>query len=169
MDFVEFIFEKGRGFEAGILRLLQQQYEVTTIAHDYEDVRNLDKAEETFSAMRLGAPLIYQAVLWDAQNLNYGSPDLLVRSDILRQLFPDSISAQEATVSAPDLRDNAWHYRVVDTKFTTLHLNSTGTELANDGSGPAYKAQVYIYNRILNRLQEFEPPESYLPGTRMAT
>ena len=166
LDFVEFIFEKGRAFEAGILRLLQEKYEVTTIARGCEDVRELDKAEETFSAMVKSVPIIFQAVLWDAQNLNYGSPDFLVRSDVLRQLFPDSISEQEVAVPAPDLGNNKWHYRVVDTKFTTIHLNSTGTELANDGSGPAYKAQLYVYNRMLGRLQGFEPPESYLLGRR---
>ena len=64
----------------------------------------------------------------------------------------------------PDLGANDWHYLVVDTKFTTLHLNASGTELANDGSAPAYKAQVYIYNRMLGRLQGFEPPKSYLLG-----
>ena len=163
-DFVEFVFEKGRGFEAGMLRLLQEQYDVTTIARGHEDIRKLEKAEETFSAMRQGAPIIYQPVLWDAQNLNYGSPDFLVRSDILRQLFPDSISPQEAAASALDLGDNYWHYRVVDAKFTTLHLNASGTQLANEGSATAYKAQLYIYNRMLGRLQGFEPLESYLLG-----
>ena len=133
LDFVEFIFDKTRQFEAGILRLLQKQYEVTTIAHDHEEVRRLDKAEETFSVMWQGAPVIYQAVLWDAQYLNYGSPDFLMRSDVLRQLFQESISEQEAAATAPDLGDNAWHYRVVDTKFTTLHLNASGAQLANDG------------------------------------
>ena len=82
----------------------------------------------------------------------------------MRQLFPESISEQEAAATAHDIGDNAWHYRVVDTKFTTLHLNASGTQLANDGSAPAYKAQLYIYNRMLGLLQEFEPPESYLLG-----
>ena len=142
LDFVQFIFEKGREFEAGILRLLQQHYEVTTVASDYQEIRSLDKARETFSAMQGGAPIIYQAVLWDAHNLNYGSPDFLVRSDVLRDLFPLSISEQEAATSAPDLGDRGWHYCIVDTKFTTLHLNASGAELANSGSGPAYKAQI---------------------------
>ena len=53
---------------------------------------------------------------------------------------------------------------MLDTKFTTLHLNASGTQLANQGSAPAYKAQLYIYNRMLGRLQGFEPPESYLLG-----
>ena len=164
LDFLEFIFDKGREFEVGILRLFRGQYEVTSIAHDYRDISSLEKAEETFATMRQGAPIIYQGVLWDAHNMNYGSPDFLVRSDVLHKMFPDSMPEQEVAVSAPDLGANDWHYRVVDTKFTTLHLNASGTQLTNDGSAPAYKAQLYIYNRMLGRLQGFEPSESYLLG-----
>ena len=164
LDFLEFIFEQGREFEAGILRLFSEQYEVTTVAQDYREISRLDKAEETFETMKRGVPIIYQAVLWDAHNMNYGSPDFLVRSDVLHHMFPKSISEQESAASAPDLGANGWHYLVVDTKFTTLHLNASGTELANEGSAPAYKAQLYIYNRMLGRLQGFEPPESYLLG-----
>ena len=164
LDFLEFIFDKGREFEAGILRLFQAQYEVTTVAQDYQEIISLGKAEETFELMTQGMPIIYQAVLWDAHNMTYGSPDFLVRSDVLSELFPESISEQDAAVSAPGLKSNGWHYLVVDTKFTTLHLNASGTELANEGSAPAYKAQVYIYNRMLGRLQDFEPPKSYLLG-----
>ena len=156
--------DRGREFELGILRVLQERYDVTTVARDYREIRSLDRAEATFEAMRRGVPIIYQGVLWDAHNKNYGSPDFLVRSDILRLLFPESISEQEAEISAPDLGTNLWHYLVVDTKFTTLHLNARGTELTNEGSAPAYKAQLYIYNRILGRLQGFEPPGSYLLG-----
>ena len=164
LDFVEFIFRKGNEFEAGILRLLQEQYEVATIAGDYREIIRLDKAEETFEVMKWGIPIIYQGVLWDAHNMTYGSPDFLVRSDVLRRLFPQSIGDLEAAASAPDLGADGWHYIVVDTKFTTLHLNAAGTELANDGSAPAYKAQLYIYNRMLGRLQGFEPPQSYILG-----
>ena len=166
LDFLEFIFEKGRAFEAGILRLLKENIEVTTIAQRYQDIIRLEKAEETFAVMDQGAPIIYQPVLWDAQNLNYGSPDFLVRSDVLHRLFPQSVDQDKASVSAPDLDSNGWHYLVVDTKFSTLHLNAAGTEVSNGGSGPAYKAQLYVYNRMLGRMQGFEPPESYLLGRR---
>ena len=53
---------------------------------------------------------------------------------------------------------------MVDTKFATLHLNASGTELANGGGRPAYKAQLYLYNRMLGRLQGFEPSHSYVLG-----
>ena len=163
LDFLEFIFDKGREFEAGILRLFQDQFVVATVAQDYREISSLDKAEETFEAMKQGLPIIYQAVLWDAHNMTYGSPDFL-RSDVLRRLFPESVSEGDAAISAPGLGANGWHYLVVDTKFTTLHLNASGTELSNEGSASAYKAQVYIYNRMLGRLQDFEPPNSYLLG-----
>ena len=164
LDFLKFIFERGQEFETGILRLLEQKYEVATIARDYREIASLSKAEETLAVMQRGVPVIYQGVLWDAQNLNYGSPDFLVLSDILHELFPNAISEVEASIAAPDLGDGGWHYRVVDTKFATLHFNAAGTQLDNNGSRPAYKAQLYIYNRMLGRLQGYLPPESYLLG-----
>ena len=96
LDFLEFIFDKGREFEAGILRLFQDQFVVATVAQDYREISSLDKAEETFEAMKQGLPIIYQAVLWDAHNMTYGSPDFLVRSDVLRRLFPESVSEGDA-------------------------------------------------------------------------
>ena len=164
LDFLKFIFERGQEFETGILRLLEEKCEVVTIARDYREIASLSKAEETFAAMQRGLPIIYQGVLWDAQHLNYGSPDFLVRSDVLRELFSDTVSDAEASIAAPDLGIGEWHYRVVDTKFSTLHLNAAGTQLDNSGSGPAYKAQLYVYNRMLGRLQGYLPPESYLLG-----
>ena len=164
LDFLEFILEKSRGFEAGILRLLGQKHDVITIAEDFREIASLDKARGTFGAMKQGACIIYQAVLWDAQNMNYGAPDFLVRSDVLQRHFPGTMSDEEAAKSAPDLEASGWHYLVVDTKFTTLHLNAKGTELSNDGNLPAYKAQLFTYNRMLGRLQGFEPPSSYLLG-----
>ena len=164
LDFLAFIFDKGREFEAGMHQVLRELYEVATIAQGYREISRLGKAEETFEAMRRGVPIIYQAVLWDAHNMNYGSPDFLMRSDVLRSLFPESISGLEEAKSAPDIGADGWHYVVVDAKFTTVRLNARGTELANEGSAPAYKAQLYIYNRMLGRLQGFEPLVSYLLG-----
>ena len=163
LDFLKFIMEQGRKFEAGILRLLRERHEVVAIAHDWQEIRSMEKAEATFAAMRQGAPIIYQAVLWDAHNLTYGSPDFLIRSDVLRDEFPTAIAADAAAVPAPDLGGGSWHYCVVDSKFTTLNLNSDGTGFSL-GAVPAYKAQLFIYNRMLGRLQGYEPPASFLLG-----
>ena len=164
LDFLAFILERGQAFEAAMLRLLEQRYEVVTVARDYLDIVNLSTAEETFAAMQRGVPIICQGVLRDAHNMTYGAPDFLIRSDALHELFPDDIAEAEAMIAAPDLGAGNWHYRVVDTKFTTLRLNAAGNQLDNSGSGPAYKAQLYVYNRMLGRLQGYLPQAAYLLG-----
>jgi hypothetical protein len=107
--------------------------------------------------------MIHQGVLRDAEHRSYGVPDLLIRSDVLRELFPEAISAEEASIPAPDVTGAEWHYRVVDIKFRTLRLSAKG-ELGNDGSAPSYKVQLFVYNRALGRLQGLEASTSYLLG-----
>lgn len=113
--------------------------------------------------MAAGQPVIHQGVLRDAETLTYGAADLLVRSDILVDLFSGHLTEQEAAIPAPDFGDNPWHYVVVDVKFTTLNLLVSGS-VGNAGSGPAYKAQLYVYNQALGRLQGYTPPTAFLLG-----
>ncbi|HLE61644.1 MAG TPA: hypothetical protein VI750_00830, partial [Pyrinomonadaceae bacterium] len=162
-DFTKFLFEKTREFEAAVTAYLKTLTTVITIATNPGDARTLQKAEETFAAMEQGATVIYQGVLWDAENRTYGVPDFLIRSDDLLRLFPGSLTSEEAAQPAKDLKAARWHYRVVDLKFTTLDLLAGG-ELGNGESNPAYKAQLFVYNRALGRVQSYLPPVSYLMG-----
>lgn len=162
-DFTQFIFKKGNGFEAAVLSHLKTLTTIIDMGEAYKNARRQEKAEETFAAMERGDPVIYQGILWNPDNRTYGSPDLLVRSDELARLFPDTLTAEEAALPAKDLTGAAWHYRVVDIKFTTLHF-TVRWELGNSRSTPAYKAQVFIYNLALGRIQGYLPPVSYLLG-----
>lgn len=162
-DYTKFIFEQGSRFANAVVSLLRPFHRVETIAVDQGAARDLHKAEETFEAMQAGVPIIHQAVLRDPEYRTYGMPDLLIRSDVLANLFPECIDQEEATMGASDLPGVGHHYRVVDIKFRTLGLLAGGS-LDNVGSAPAYKVQIYIYNRALGRLQGFEPPIAYLLG-----
>jgi len=162
-DFTKFIFQKTREFEAAVIAHLKTVTSITTIATNPSDARKLEKVQETFAAMEAGAAVIYQAVLWDGENRTYGVPDLLIRSDELSRLFPNILTKEEAAQSETDLKGASWHYRVVDLKFTTLDLLAGG-ELGNAGSARAYKAQLFVYNRALGRVQGYLPPVSYLLG-----
>ena len=162
-SFIEFLFSKGNEFESAVAAFLNERHFVTRIADGPADYRNIDLAERTFSAMLERAPIIYQGVLIDPEHRTYGVPDLLIRSDVLPDLFPQILSTEDAAFSAPDLGDHGWHYRVVDIKFHTVGLLAAG-EVGNSGSEPAYKVQLFIYNQALGRLQGFEPPLSYLMG-----
>lgn len=150
-DFREFLFAQGREFEARVIAHLRRETDVRTIINDHLQTRSLDAAERTLAAMREGIPVFYQGVLWDAEHGAFGAPDLLVRADILERLFPGTLDAKAIAVAAPDL-GGKWHYRVVDVKFSTLHLNAAGTDLTNGGSMPAYKTQLFLYNRALGRI-----------------
>ena len=162
-DFSNFIFRKARGFEKAVVAHLTGLTNVVTIASKANDARNHGKAVETFELMKAGTPIVYQGVLWDAQNRTYGIPDLLVRSDELARLFPNAMGREESSVPANDLEAATWHYRVVDIKFTTLDLLVDGV-LAGSGSAPSYKAEVFIYNRGLGRVQGYQPSTAYILG-----
>ena len=162
-DFTRFVFAQARRFEDAVVGLLRQRYEIVTIASGPQDARSLEAAESTFQAMIEGAPIVYQGVLLDPQHRTYGMPDLLVRSDVLAELYPDALAQDEAHHAAPDLGGRGYHYRVVDIKFGTLGLLAGG-DLNNAGSAPAYKVQIFNYNQALGRLQGFEPPTSFLLG-----
>ena len=163
-DFREFIMRKGREFEDAVVAHLGTLVPVHAIATGESGSRDLKTAEETFDAMSRGEPVIWQAVLRDAESRTYGTADLLVRSDTLRELFPDAITSDAGSTPAPDLGRGPWHYRVVDIKFATLHFYAGGGLSDTNGSVWAYKTQVYIYNRALGRLQGYLAPEAYLLG-----
>lgn len=161
-DFTSFVMRQGRAFEAAVLAHLRGRFDIPSVADGWEDIRQLEKAQETYDLMRAGAPFIHQGVLFDPATRTYGAPDLLVRSDHLLQLFPEALTPEEAAIAAIGL-PGGWHYRVVDVKFTTLHFQ-VGGALANAGSAPAYKAQLYLYNKALGGLQGYTPPAAYLLG-----
>ena len=167
-DHASFVMAKGRDFEKAVVRHLRAQRagKVRTIGAAglwRRPSRSLYLANRTWRAMKRGTEIICQGVLRDPEHRTYGIPDLLVRSDVLARLFPDSLTAPEAAVPAEDLNIGDCHYRVVDVKYTTLRLAADG-RLLNAGSNPAYKAQLYIYNRALARIQGFCPPEAFLLG-----
>jgi len=163
IDFTQFLMGQGNAFEAAVVGYLRTLQPIVVIGSGHADVQNLRKAEETFDALQAGEPILHQAVLRDPDSKTYGAPDFLIRSDILNKLFPGTLADDEAALLAPDLGDNPWHYVVVDAKFTTLQILGNGG-LGNNGSKPAYKAQVYVYNRALGRLQGYLPTRSFLLG-----
>ena len=153
-------------FQTWVIEEMKDGLEVRTILREEatrEERRDLAFAEATYAAMAEGAPIIFQGSLRDAETRTYGYPDLLVRSDVLAELFPNDLSAEESKQPAPDLDIGTRHYCIVDIKFSTLRL-AAGGELGNARWAPADKVQVYLYNRALGRLQGYLPPNAFLLG-----
>jgi hypothetical protein len=173
-DFLDFMFEKGRAFEAAVLRLLGDRQQVVRIASSPDDSRDPAMAQRTLEAMKAGVEIIHSGVLHDVAHQTYGMPDLLVRADVLEKLVPSVYTLErERRSKAPGSPDpveleapalpHRRHYRVVDAKFTTLDLNRHW-ELGNGGSSTAYKVQLFLYNRALGAAQGLLPPAAFLLG-----
>jgi predicted RecB family nuclease len=160
-DLRPFVIQQGHLFEEGVVRLLRERLPTVRVGHGWEDARALAKAEETFDLMRAGAPLIEQAVLRNPQNRTYGLVDLLVRSDRLNELVPETLSAEEAAINAPSLGHGPWHYRAVDVKFHTMDLLKDGHA---DKGVLAFMAQIWVYNEALGRIQGYRPGAGFLLG-----
>ena len=168
-DYLRFVFRKGREFETRVadhLRHLHPDGVRTIISPDDSpsQVASLAAAEATWEAMAEGTPIVYQGVLRDARHRVYGSPDLLVRSDVLVSLFPRCLAPGQVAVPATDLDIGDRHYVIVDIKYSTLRFNAAGNALQNSGSARAYKAQVFLYNRALGYLQGHHPMQAFLLG-----
>ena len=159
-DLARYLMDQGRRFEQAVLVDLQQRWPVTRIATRPDEARSLAAAEATWDAMKNGAPLIASAVLRDPERRTFGVADLLVRSDVLGELCPYAFIGDQLELPVAAMRHGR-HYRVVDIKFSTLHLLKDGG-LGADSLD--VMAQAWIYNEALGRIQGFTPPAAYVAG-----
>ncbi|MDE3194299.1 MAG: hypothetical protein KGN00_11490 [Chloroflexota bacterium] len=147
-------------FEELVLRDIARRYPITRVADAPEDVRSRDAARLTWQAMSAGDPVITRAVLRDPQARTYGVADLLVRSDVLLDLFPAAFDGEAEPLVAPALPGQRWHYRFVDVRYTTLDLLKDGAlSTSND---LALMARLWTLNTALGRLQGATPPFAYV-------
>lgn len=147
--------------------------------------RSKEKVQATIKAMKKGIPVIQQPCLRNYDNMTYGVPDLIVRSDYLDKLVDTNdtkqkpLTKEELRVQAPGIvsksrkkrkgkivKKKSFHYVIVDIKFKTLYLTSDGLHLRNDGHMKAYKSQLLIYNEALGKMQGYTPPHSFILGRK---
>lgn len=163
--FTNYIMEQGNLFEENLFNKLLEDfnnYKIKQICYNVSDIHNMKKYSDTIKAMQEGTHIIYQGLLLDKKNKLYGSPDLLVRSDIINDLFPTI----PYNVSSGCKFDKDNHYIVCDIKGTTIHMNSDDITMRNSGSMKAFKGQLYIYQDMLNKIQETENMISVIWGKK---
>ena len=165
--FTQHIMMAGTDFESELLALLKSKgIQFTQIANHHYDSRNWDKYLETIEAMKCGDNIIYQGVLINTSNNTFGMPDIIIRSDYINKLFGyNVISDEEASLGSPTL-GTSWHYKIIDVKHSTIHLDCTGVYINNNDNIPAYKGQVYIYTEALNRIQGINIMKGFIWGKK---
>lgn len=166
-DFTSFIMAQGVHFEKRVIDELYKNPKFTnnivTIANTYQS-QVIEKFQDTVNAMQQGIPIIYQGVLHDYEEKIYGMPDLLVRSDWVNKLVLNKVmTVEEENIHSGH---NPWHYVVIDIKFSTVNFKADGQTILNSGSAPAYKAQVYLYNKILGKIQGYVSKKGFIIGRK---
>ncbi len=162
--FFNFITEQGKKFENNVIAQIKttldsKDISVVTIANCKEDIKDNVKYRETIQAMNDQIGVIYQGVLHGDENFKaFGSPDLLIRSDVVDCLFDQKID------DVPKKADGKFNYVVIDIKFCTLKLRADGKFLLNEARMPANKAQIMIYNELLKIAQNYKPRYCYVLG-----
>jgi ATP-dependent Lon protease len=158
LSFQSFIMEQGNKFESEIMKILYTKFngEIKSFSRPISDDEYTNTHNQTIDAIKNKTPIIYQGVLIDNMRLIRGIPDLIVRKDYLTKLF--------SNFQCTDLKND---YYIVDIKFSTLHLCANGIDILNSGSVPAYKGQLFLYNRMLNEAMGYNGDTySFILGKR---
>jgi hypothetical protein len=164
-NFKTFIMNRGLEFERKVVAYIDEN--VVRVVKGADRITN-ESCRRTIALMHEGVPVIYSAPVRNQYNSTRGIIDLLVRSDYLKRIVDVCpLSRDDQLICAPKLTgDGAFHYVVVDIKFSTLPLRADGRHILNSGNYPAYKSQLCIYNRCVGHIQGYLPRYSFVLGRR---
>ena len=159
----QYIMEQGNIYENNIYSFLKDNYDTIKIANDYYN-RDEFLFNETIKYMKLGTPIIYQGVLHNYNNNTYGSPDLMIRSDYINDIFGYTvIDDEEIKLISPKL-NLSYFYIIIDIKFSTIYFSSDELHILNSNNTPAYKSQILIYNLALQNISGLLFNKSFILG-----
>lgn len=163
--FSKYIMEQGQCFEENLYLDLVNNFKnlnIRQVCYNVSDIHNIKKHSDTIKMMKEGVQIIYQGLLIDKKNKTYGSPDLLIRSDVIKIIFP----TLDYNIITGCKFHKDYHYIVCDIKGTTIHINSDDITMRNSGSMKAFKGQIYIYQKMLNMIQQTENNISLIWGKK---
>lgn len=158
----KFLCEQGIVFEHNVMAKLYSKFKGCIENIDCKKLCTT-YADITKDCIKRGVPIIYQGFLYDEVRKYYGVPDLIVREDYINLLTGVN------HISKYNTSRGNYTYRIVDIKFATLHLAVDGVKLLKKNSTDYYKAQLYIYNHCLGKIQGYTPSHAYIIANRVRT
>jgi hypothetical protein len=167
--FTKYLLEQGIEFETYVYDDLLKpklKNDIVKAAESFQS-QSKNKFMETVDLMKKGVPVIYQGVLHDYEEKLYGCADLIVRSDYLDKIFDVYIKDYYSDINKGCKFSKNYHYVIVDIKNSTLYLNVDGKTLRNAESIPAFKGQLYIYTKILGKIQDYNHNVAFVLGKKL--
>lgn len=165
-DFISYIYQKGDIFKSYIIGILKDKFkdDIVTISNKSYDIKSINKFNETVECIKKGVPIIHHGILHDYDKKIYGIPDLLVRIDYIPKLL-NQMGINNCKVVRTSPNDTMYKYTVVEIKYTNINIRADGIHIINTTKEISYnKAQLYIYNKILGKIQNFELSHAYIIG-----
>tara|TARA_Y100000768_G_scaffold331495_1_gene270743 strand:+ start:15583 stop:17322 length:1740 start_codon:yes stop_codon:yes gene_type:complete len=164
--FLDHLLNEGIQYEKNIYKKLQTRFgnNIIKICNSYE-ARNIINYQNTVKELNKGTKIIYQGVLYDYEKKIFGVPDLIVRTDILNDIFNNfTLSRSNQIIKAPLLNISKYHYCIIDIKNSILHFNIDEKTIRNNNNVKPFKTQLYLYNEILGKIQGYTHNEIYILG-----
>lgn len=161
-EFIDFIKKRGIEFEEKIVNYINNN--ITNVKY-VSDIISEESCKKTIKYMKEGHNIIHSAPFMCNETYTKGIIDLLVRSDFIKNIVKDSPMPIEYE-NIKSFNNLPYHYVVIDIKFSTLPLKSDGIHILNSSKYPAYKAQTYIYNSAIGKIQGYTPRFAFILGRR---
>lgn len=152
---IEYIMNQGNIFEEELIKIIKNKHDIKTI-NIHDTIEN--KFNETKKLIDEGHNIIYQGYLYDEENNIGGSPDLMVKSTYVNKLMNNIIILQ----NEQKINDKSY-YVIIDIKHSNINYD-INNYIKNDNRILAYKAQLYVYTKILNQIQENGFNRAYIWG-----
>jgi hypothetical protein len=157
--FLNYLFDNGIKFEKNIFEKIKESHRTVQVFNDINDL-NLENFELTKKYLLDGVNIIFQGVLYNFENNTYGVADLLVRSDYINNLVPNTIEISDKLIN------NKFYYFAIDIKNSTIQLNKDGKYVLNSGNLPFYKTQLLLYTQALSNIFNINITKSFILGKR---
>lgn len=158
-EFINYLLENGINFENEIYEKIKENHNVVQVFKNMSDL-NIENFELTKKYILEGHNIIYQAVLYNYENNTYGVADLLVRSDYINMLVPNTIEKEEEKIN------NKYYYFAVDIKNSTIELNKDGIYVLNSKNLPFYKVQLLLYTKAISNIMGINITKAFIFGKR---
>lgn len=171
---LSFLFEKGVEYEKNIIEdirtitsLKLDKVSSLKTSREYNDPKNFlyDKQDrkKLMDAMKRGDPIIYSAYICDEKECLRGIPDLMIRSDYIKELFTDVVYEYDFE------EEKNPYYIPVEIKFSTINLDASNSTILNVDRIKFYKTQLYTYCKILESIQGVFPKYAFIIGKKTKT
>jgi hypothetical protein len=159
-----FLLTQGNNFENMIINEISKKFDIKefrNVGSNHFSAKNIDEALYTEGLFRAKVPIIHGGVVHDVENKIHGVFDLAIREDYISKVFTN---IPEYILKRLKIAHDSKRYFIVEIKFSTIPLKSDGYHILNTSSFPAYKGQLYLYNRAISKLTGVENNISLILG-----